>query len=897
MANNLYIFDKTTNVRSLVGEIVNGFSLAENINGTPSNMKAIIVNAEQEEYEVNSIVYHDHTDTWWVINADTSTYLPNGTYKHEIELVEGFEWFNYRTMPDCAFKQGRYTLETMLQRLFKIAKIDCAIEFASFQDEDALTKFMAFTNMTVASALKQVASLSLGIPKLKWTNGSTLSGMTLYFVSRMGNDALTLITDIDTAFPVAYEQNASTSEQYKTRAVSNISNGKSQSLVLSPKIGGFQISTETSWKVESDDMSIILPSKIDKVEYIAYCPQVYIEYVYYEFGTPVTTYGIYNNYFFDTSYIRSAIMAYVVANGQNIDADDVNDMDFPDTDWIKVSYGDVLALDTGYVDNGNPLSGAKLLYTKREYDEIKDDTNYTLTQRKNLTWYWENNSNELKVPINYDTLNVTNSSKTLIDVTVGDQRETITISVSGTIKPNNTYFKVAYYPVADIKVSYDNNYDANDERYYNQSGQIIDAKTSSKLILTDVLESADGTKTRQARHNTYASCLKVGQLIKIGNDIWVINQRSIDYTPASYGAKLGYYSAIYGISKDRIARSEIINADSGVIDYAPPEKNLVERNELMKDYVELSLDNVHQETPYYGDFETALHIDTDYCGMDLNFMFMARSELAVLDDRDYLVMPTLFELTKSKLVVARFPDNNFIGQRLDFVTPDYVQTTINYVEADGSAPNIYGYFLSGTNVIENNADMVGLSGDLPLLPFNNYPELPPDYFDVLEANSNWSIQVGESDGDYDKDPFEIPVFSYQFQINDTASSKGQVVLADDILETFTADEYGMRLYFLISTTTRFNNENAVRLWNTTRSASPAANFVEISRSAHLITNTLYALTGTTNTTALQGKHIGVFAVKLTSGGGFGEAKFLYAINYYQGVSNAVLPIYINNWRI
>jgi len=897
MANNLYGFDKLTNARFLIGEIENGFSFAENIDGTPSNMKLIIVSDEKEEYEVNTICYHDHTNTWWVINADTSTYLTSGEYKHELELVDGFEWFNFRTLVDCAFKQDRYTLETMLERIFALTKITCSLEFADFLDEDKPMKYMAFTNYTLASAITQIAKSVLAIPKLKWTNGETLSGMTLYFLSRIGDDTKAIITNIDIAFPVAYEQNASSKGQYKTRSVSNISNAQAIPS-LTPLIGGFQISCSSSYKLEDDNMVLVMPNKIDHIEYIAYTTRLYFEYILYESGTPTTTQGLYDGFYFDAEAIRAKIKTYVSSNGVNMDTDDIDAMEMLEIDWVRVNYQAKLLGDTGYVDDGTPMSGAKTLLTKREYEELLANGTLTLQQKKDLTFYWERNTNEIKVPKNFGTYGVSNSVKSLLEIESGTTKEVIQVSVyGGTLDPNNTYFRVCFSPIADIKISYDNNYESQDERYYNQSGQSIDALTASKLIYTDVMESADGTKIRQAKHSTWASCVSIGQLVKIENDVWIINQRSIDYSPSLYGAVGGYYSAIYNLSKDRVARSEFINADSSIISFAPPDKNLIERNELYKDYIELSLEYANNETAYFADFFTFLNIGETYCGFDVNFMFIGISELEVLDDREYLLMPTAFELTKSKLFVVRFPDNNYIGQRLDKVGTDYIQTTINYTEADGGAKNIYGYLLSEQDAYDTNYDMIGLTLNPELLPFNNYPELPEDYLSVLVANNNWSIKFGEESGSYDKDPFEVPVFSYQIQINDSSCSIGQLMVADDILTRF-APSTGetMRFYYVISSTTRFTNDSADKLWASSNSL-PYAKFIEIAKANNIFTLSLFALTNSPNTTALQGKHIGIYACIINEAGGFGEAKFLFGINFYQGVSNSTIPIYINNWKI
>jgi len=889
MANSLYGFNKTTDARYLIGEIEDGFSIAENLNGTPSNMKVIIVNDEQEEYAVNTICYHDHTDTWWVISADTSTYLPNGDYKHEIELIEGFEWFNFKTLTDCAFKQGRYTLETMLQRLFLISKITCALEFADFIDEDKNMKYMAFTNYTVASAITQIAKSVLAIPKLKWTNGATLSGMTLYFVSRIGDDTKTIITDVDTSFPVAYEQNASSKDQFKTRAISNMSNAKSQTTVLSPKIGGYRISTDNSYKIDTSNMMVSLPSRIDAIEYICYVPAMYITYDY----DNVAQETIWIGFYLMPSAIKEVINDYLTDNSTDITPSDIADVEMPKDDWLKVGITSQFSVDDGYVNDDTFYCGSQILRTQREFNETKTANGKDFTWRQARTWYWQDGTNNIVVPAEFSE--AYNSVYTYFEKIDGAHSYRIAFRVYAA-SAVNYFFKVAYKPIADIKVSYDNNSDASDERYYNQSGQIIDATTASKLVYTDVMESADGTKIRQAKHSTWASCISLGQLVKIDNDIWVVNQRSIDYSPSLYGAVAGYYSAIYNLSKDRVARSEFINADSSIISSAPPDKNLIERNELFKDYVELSLDETHMETAYYETFLDDFQLTTSDVGLDLNMIFMGRSELAA-SDIDFMVMPSLFELTKSKLLIARFPDNNYIGQRLDVVESDIEQTTINYVETDGSSPNVYGYFVNEADIMATNA-LVTVSNP-ELLPFNDYPELPDTYFDTLETNpaQNWSIICGVPSGGYDKDPYEIPVFSYQIQINDSAGASGQIIIGDDILQMFSATgEEQLKLYYVISSTTRFTNDSADKIWASS-GFLPYAKFISAVKGTGVITMTLYELTGTPNSTALQGKHIGIYAVRLNDGGGFDEAKFLFGINFYQGISNSVLPIYVNNWKI
>jgi hypothetical protein len=72
----LRLFDKVTNNLLVNLQILGTFNIEENLNDTPSNMKIkAITNASfREEFEVNTIAYHEDTNSWWVIKSDESTF-------------------------------------------------------------------------------------------------------------------------------------------------------------------------------------------------------------------------------------------------------------------------------------------------------------------------------------------------------------------------------------------------------------------------------------------------------------------------------------------------------------------------------------------------------------------------------------------------------------------------------------------------------------------------------------------------------------------------------------------------------------------------------------------------------------------------------------------------------
>jgi hypothetical protein len=105
-------------------------------------IKAITNASFREEFEVNTIAYHEDTNTWWVIKSDESTYLHTGEYEHEISLVEFLEFFAYRHLANCAFAPNTYTLDQMLKRIFRIGHvIDVRTKKSKLQEYDAKDAF------------------------------------------------------------------------------------------------------------------------------------------------------------------------------------------------------------------------------------------------------------------------------------------------------------------------------------------------------------------------------------------------------------------------------------------------------------------------------------------------------------------------------------------------------------------------------------------------------------------------------------------------------------------------------------------------------------------------------------------------------------------------------------
>jgi hypothetical protein len=915
----LWLFSKNkisgSYVRNVILTIEGTFSIEDNLNDTPSNtkIKSTTSATYREEFEVNTIAYHPDTTTWWVIKSDVSTYIQTGEYEHEIELVELLEFYSYRHLPNCAFAPNTYTLQQMLNRVFSIGKqndIILASPFPPFLDPNKQMPFMSFENFTIANAIKNIARSINAIPKViggfvDITGTIIFTNFTLTFINRNGIEN-TILNGLNDQFQTAYERNANTSDQFLTRSVSNIQNAKSSSLVVAPLSGGFKSTTPDTLVYDNLNTKVFLPSKIDSIEFL----RVFFEVgIYNVSGNSIpatsTLLNIYKGYFFNKETLSSALTGYTDSIWNSTDiANAINNLPEP-LELFKV-------FNTGTIDSSN-LTDSDNFFFKKMIVKSKFDFDSTEdTPTKDRTAHWTPFTNELIMPLSfrnglegsatsYSNSTDHNTGYTLISKTVSGTLQRLMIrplyDVTGIfnnfIPMDKILIQVGYYPIADIKVSYDNDNEAQDERFFNQSGKIIDATSVTKLITSHTNDSVEGTKIRNAKYTTFSNILPLGQLVRDNNQIYVISQRSID---CQFANENNYFNVIYTLSRNRVARSENIQAENSVINYKIPDENLVSRSQLYKDYIELSLTNGNKDTSYLP-MAKSLAFTNTIAGTIFDYVVLAKNTYDSTTMR-YVKSPSIFDLHRAKLVNVNWQDNNVLGYRLDPTTvifgTTFAQTPILYTNNVGKATDFEVLFLDRTNLNGAIDDYNTPTIIDTAVPFSDLTQVPTSFYndDVLGDN-RFTIRIQEPT--YDKDAFEIPVFEYMIQANDNYDPKGNVIVSNELFTTFTS---GLIRYHYIVSNTRFTAENADKLWLDNPPVSDV-NRVLVSRT----NNTTFTLRLFStlisefpplnlNTTALQNKHIGFFAV-----GADGSRKFLWGINDYTMASNNEIVLYINNWRI
>jgi hypothetical protein len=871
----------------------------------------------------------------------------------------------------------------MLLRLFDIAKLSITVVYPDFLDEDKIMPFFSFENFTVANAIKNVARAINAIPKMS----VNLTGFvpTLTFINRNGADNA-IVNVLDTQFPIAYEKNMNSNDQFTTRSVSNITNAKSSSLVVAPLNGGFKIITPNSPTYNKDNAIVYLPSKIDKIEFIRLYPT--IELVA-RGGVGPTDIVLYTGYYTDKTTwsdviesLRTTLIGYNLTNAEV----DTAKSALPNPELqAQFNYNDPIN-EASFGLTKTFFEDKLTIKNKFDFDTIDISVN---TDVKDRTCHWQPFTNELVMSKTFRYgLNVfgsanfseANKNRLLVEGSATTARDLYL-----KIKSRNAGFfadrvpteevliQVGYYPIADIKVSIDNDNDAQDEKFFNQSGKVIDAVSVSKLITSHTNDSVEGTKIRNARYDKFPyqlftgtftitvssppstptngdywfrtdtsvlsfrvsgawvtvpftsgtttlvediqsglrfintstqqlfisqlPILPLGQLVRDSNQIYVITQRSIDGMVKNANE---YYNVIYTLSRNRIARSENIIADSSVISYKTPDDNLVFRSQLYKDYIELSLQNFNQEAPYLN-MNKALVLSDTLAGTNFNYTVLAKNEYGTTPDViRYVQSPTIFDLHKAKLMNVNWQDNNVLGFRLDSTGATFVQTPIVYTDDVGKATNFELLFLDINNII--NARTFYNSNFTPtsdIIPFADLTNVVNNFYTNSVINqSNFSIRIKEDTSGgrpYQKDPFEIPVFEYMIQGNDDYNQLGNIVISNDLFTTFTGT---LRYHYRIDNTTRFTAENADKLYGTApTSTARRVIFTRDSGTPHIVDLDLFT-TYTSPTTNIRNfsniTNIGIYATDGTT------VKFLFAINdYVEGSGNdkSNIRVFINNWKI
>ena len=246
-------------------------------------------------------------------------------------------------------------------------------------------------------------------------------------------------------------------------------------------------------------------------------------------------------------------------------------------------------------------------------------------------------------------------------------------------------FKVFYNPIIDEMIITKSTNISCDDVIYNQTGQNVDAELTKEFIDSYADSISIGTLNRCKYHNKESECFKCGDVFVKGDERYVVSSVSIDkYKDVVY--------AEYKLSKDYVAKTELISADGSIESYAIPQNNIVKRIQEYKTIIKFCDNQNEQKDAYISNINFA-----DFTSNSRNDYVM-EARLYARDDRTDITVytsyyvglfPASIEAPKTTSLIYDFYDNNHAG----FVATgdisnwwqfsSYAQYAYNYVDKNG----------------------------------------------------------------------------------------------------------------------------------------------------------------------------------------------------------------------
>lgn len=335
-------------------------------------------------------------------------------------------------------------------------------------------------------------------------------------------------------------------------------------------------------------------------------------------------------------------------------------------------------------------------------------------------------------------------------------------------------FRVYYYPFIDEMLITNNNDITNDDVIYNQTCQNTDSVLAKEFINGYSESISIGTLTRSKYHNKESECFKCGDVFVKDNERYVVSSVSIDkYKDIVY--------AEYKLSKDYVAKTELISADGSIESYAIPQNNIVKRIQEYKTLIRFNDDPVENISYYVPNTFAISFLWTDRNDYAIN------AKCTASDNANYYVglQAANIETPKSTTSIFDFYDNNYCGFRvLQVVEPlrtYYAQYPYNYVDSNGEIKSFELKIKWG-------------------IDSSNFPYLTEE-----EYNNNDYTIAKINEPNYRKDGYEIPIFLLTREYNDCNG----YIFGNNVSRQANSNSYYLTLYTsntpITSQNINFNN--------------------------------------------------------------------------------------------
>ena len=891
MKDLIYYYDKVNLLEHELGEIQTNFNMSLVNDGTKDSMKVTVVSFSGVEITPNTIINHKATNTWWIISHDKvmreqSENTPR--YKHELQLEGAIELLNARDFTDSGFNANRYSVGDFINRLFALSNFEfnttewqtsdttqhnLFVQANGNIDLDKTVDYVkTFENYTLLSALREFldgyncsAKLSFLAP-----NG-VLVGAVINIVSKTGNVNV-VARNSDDLFKDPREIKNMDKSSYGTSVISNADNVISTKTKTFPSVGGVKLSSKTNL-INGETGIIRLPSNAFKVNYIDMFDNSCV------LGVALTTTEL-KKITFDSSDLVSCEQAYnemvdyLETRSQTLAQEFLDNVKIEDLQKVNRRFY--------YCDNYDPTydNGKGKFFSDKPINIIDKDnigtnkdipivlTNSelqpTLSQPKYMGIYFTRGGNLIENfnLFDYDIYNHKkaylhyNQDELLLYVsteTVGDAPYAFYLGDISFIDPNiyhtdlfhifdiaNTSFSVNYVPMSDIKIKLDNDGVSNDINLYNQNGKLTDSNALSKVLLSYSKEIESDTITRYGtfygKYNSvygFVSNLpNVGDLIKINNEYYVINNISIDFyvneQTEPYGSswgidkendRIGYYmTAEVSMSKKVATKSLITSPNTNIRDYGIPQNNNVKRKQVYRDFYEFTYERESTEHNWYLPLGKVLNLSNGVNEYQEHIAFILAIFKDLVNNKTtycYQLETTTYHLKKSIYEIVDFKDNNIIGygfqnlwsgfdiSKIFIGNNDNYNTPISYVDDSGEVKGLHIAFSTIEDVktaYDEYLNSISYSGDNVSI-YNASVFVPTELLNIVANQELYDFIIEEPN--YKKDALEVPVFEYSCQVDDTTN----VIVGENILDSGNNDIAYLYQFALVDDITQFNDNN------------------------------------------------------------------------------------------
>lgn len=883
MAQDLiYIFDKVTKARTTLGEIQTNFNMSLVMDGTKDSCKVEVYSFSGVEVEPYTICQHAKTGTWWIVSGDKVERYTNDSgffYIHNLQLEGAIELLNARDLTDCGFNDNTYNVQQFINRLFSLSTFEYGVYYvisnnlATFFNKN-VDFVKTFENYTLLSALREFLDAYNICAKLSFdTNAQNeLTTAILHIIPKTGEIGMTPI-DID-VFEDVRETKVLNKDSFGTCVVSNAENVISAKHKTFPATGSVRLSSKQYLIVDSvklNDAVIRLPSKVYKGNWIKIIYPLYL--TLHVQGTVTHTFDYYylrNEISFEkmvdyfeqkivedtgSQSIANTFVSYMnQAMKQNLDL--ASSITLYDGNNIDAYTGEIIKGDNVPYLAEMSFKGTRksVIFTDKDSKECLKDIKQGIAWERgsNLitgfdmfdgadslaairTDYDQNNS-----PINHDVVDFTQDGIRILLSMAMPLKDVYTGSPTLANQLSKISFIVDYIPMTDLKVKVDNQRDKKDIQLYNQTGKLVDNVAFSKLINSYSKEISSDKITRYMQYRDFADVPNIGDIVKNGNDIYVINNISLDFyqNESAIEDNFGYYiECEITMCKYVSTKSLMVNPNTNIRDYGIPQNYNVKRKQLYRDYYELAYEtfsDANQDTPYYN-WEKTFEFPKQTKEL-LQFVGIIKvtydhaiggNDDEHIDPSDtwyYQLETTNYYLDKMLYSVLDFNDNNIIGygsqnvfsgfivsRILDGLT-DAINTPISYVDEKGKLLGIDILLCNEEQIVyiydEYQNDNGGSSWVGSLSNYSVF--IPEDIYNYAYQGNNYEIRINEQN--YKKDAIEVPVFEYVCQIGDSE----YVLIGDNIL-----NKHPNCLYFYsYEIGTNLNENNAVCSHNVSAISSP-----------------------------------------------------------------------------